>query len=70
MNPGDQRVQRIAVTVVPSTGAIEGLRIEEIDGTATEFTFTGMQENAGGRDEDFRFTPPDGVSIVDGLPPA
>ena len=70
MSPGDQRVQRIAVTVVPATGSITGLRIEEIDGTITEFTFTGMQENGASRDEDFRFTPPAGVSVVDGLPPA
>ncbi len=70
MSPGDQRVQRIAVTVIPATGAIVGLRIEEIDGTLTEFTFTGMQENTPDRDEDFRFTPPAGVSVVDGLPPA
>ena len=70
MNSGDQRVQRIAVTVMPATGAILGLRIEEIDGTVTDFTFTGMTENVGVRDEDFRFVPPAGVSIVDGLPPA
>ena len=70
VSPGDQRVQRIAVTVAPETGAILGLRIEEIDGTVTEFVFTGMQENIGSRDEDFHFTPPAGVSVVDGLPPA
>ena len=70
MNPGDQRVQRIAVTVVPATGAIAALRIEEIDGTVTEFTFTDMQENTGSRDSDFLFVPPAGVSVVDGLPPA
>src|ERR1700712_251349 len=33
MNPGDQRIQRIAVTVSAATGAISGLRIEEIDGS-------------------------------------
>lgn len=70
MSPGDQRVQRIAVTINPATGTILGLRIEEIDGTVTEFTFAAMQENSGARNEDFHFTPPAGVTIVDGLPPA
>lgn len=69
LSPGEQRVQRIAVTVVPSTGAILGLRVEEIDGSVTEFTFTGMQENGLSKDQDFRFTPPAGVTVVDGVPP-
>ena len=70
LNPGDQRVQRIAVTVVPATGAIAGLRVQEIDGTVTEFTFTNMLENVTTRDGDFQFVPPAGVSVIDGLPPA
>lgn len=70
MSPGDQRVQRIAVTVLPATGAISGLRIEEIDGTVTDFSFRDMKENVAASDADFRFTPPAGVSVVDGLPPS
>ena len=70
MTPGDQRVQRIAVSMLPASGAITGLRIEEIDGTTTEFEFRDMQENQPSSDADFRFTPPTGVSIVDGMPPA
>ncbi|MEZ2346369.1 outer membrane lipoprotein carrier protein LolA [Terriglobus sp. RCC_193] len=70
MSPGDQRVQRIAVTVVAATGVITGLRIEEIDGTVTEFAFRDMKENVAASDADFRFTPPAGVTVVDGLPPA
>jgi outer membrane lipoprotein carrier protein len=70
MSPGDQRVQKLAVTVQPATGVITGLRIEEIDGTVTEFVFRDMQENVPTTDKDFQFTPPAGVSIVDGMPPA
>jgi outer membrane lipoprotein carrier protein len=70
MSPGDQRVQKIAVTVLSSTGAISGLRIDEIDGSFTEFSFHDMQENVPATDADFRFTPPAGVTVIDGLPPA
>ncbi|AFL87725.1 outer membrane lipoprotein-sorting protein [Terriglobus roseus DSM 18391] len=70
MTPGDQRVQKIAVTVIPATGAINGLRIEEIDGSFTEFVFRDLQENVPATDADFRFTPPAGVTVIDGLPPA
>lgn len=69
MSPGDQRVSKIAVTVVAATGTIAGLRIEEIDGTVTEFRFENMKENVPAADSDFRFTPPAGVTVVDGLPP-
>jgi outer membrane lipoprotein carrier protein len=68
--PGDQRVQKISVTVTPATGIITGLRIEEIDGTTTDFVFKGMQENVPTADGDFHFTPPAGVSVIDCLPPA
>jgi outer membrane lipoprotein carrier protein len=70
VNPGDQRVQRIAVTVAPATGVITGLRIEEIGGTVTEFVFRDMQENVPATDADFKFVAPAGVSVVDGMPPA
>ncbi len=69
LNPGDQRVQRIAVTVVPSTGIITGLSLQEIDGTTTDFTFSDQHENLPSKDADFRFTPPAGVVITGGLPP-
>jgi outer membrane lipoprotein carrier protein len=70
MSPGDQRVQRIAVTVQPASGVIVGLRVEEIDGTVTEFAFREIHENVPVQDGDFRFTPPAGVTVVDGMPPA
>ncbi len=35
----------------------------------TEFRFSQMQENVPVSDTDFRFTPPAGVTVVQGLPP-
>ncbi|HWZ52376.1 MAG TPA: outer membrane lipoprotein carrier protein LolA [Granulicella sp.] len=63
-----QRVKLLSLTVTAG-GAIERMRLEEVDGAVTEFTFSQMQENVPVRDADFRFTPPDGVSVVEGLPP-
>lgn len=70
MSPGDQRVSKLSVTVVSATGIIKGLRIDEIDGTVTEFRFQDIRENVPATDADFRFVPPSGVTVVDGLPPA
>ena len=63
-----QRVKLLTLQVSP-TGAIQNMRLEEVDGAATEFTFTAMQENVPVKDSDFTFTPPPGVSIQDGLAP-
>ncbi len=64
----EQRVKLLTLGVTAS-GAIERMRIEEIDGAVTEFAFSEMQENVPVKNEDFVFTPPAGVSVVDGLPP-
>lgn len=64
------RVQSIAVEVKQDTGAITGLTLQEVDGATTRFAFTDMQENPRLQQDDFTFTPPPGVSVVDGLPPA
>ena len=45
------------------------MRIEELDGAITEFTFTDMQENIPAKDGDFTFTPPPGVAVIDGSRP-
>jgi outer membrane lipoprotein carrier protein len=45
------------------------MRLEETDGAVTEFAFSDMQENVQVKDSDFVFTPPDGVAVVNGLPP-
>jgi outer membrane lipoprotein carrier protein len=64
----EERVKLLTLGVT-ATGAIEQMRLEEVDGAVTEFTFTGMEENVPLKSDDFVFTPPTGVSVVDGLPP-
>jgi len=63
-----QRVKSLSLAVT-AAGAIEQMRLEETDGAVTEFSFSQMQENVPVKDADFAFIPPDGVSVVEGLPP-
>jgi outer membrane lipoprotein carrier protein len=63
-----QRLKLLTLDV-SSTGAIERMRLEEVDGAVTEFEFSGMEENVPVKDADFVFVPPAGVTVVDGLPP-
>ena len=63
-----QRLKLLTLDV-NSAGAIERMRLEEVDGAVTEFEFSGMQENVPIKNDDFVFTPPAGVTVVDGLPP-
>jgi outer membrane lipoprotein carrier protein len=63
-----QRVKLLTLGVT-AAGAIETMRVEEVDGAVTEFAFSGMQENVPVKDADFVFTPPAGVTVVNGLPP-
>jgi hypothetical protein len=63
-----QRVKLLSLTVSP-TGSIEKMRLEEVDGSITEFTFTAMRESVSIPDSTFTFTAPAGVAVVDGLPP-
>jgi outer membrane lipoprotein carrier protein len=64
----EQRVKALSLWVNPS-GIIEKMRIEEIDGSVTEFTFTAVEENVPTKDTDFTFQAPEGVAIINGLPP-
>ncbi len=66
----ENRIQSISITADITTGTIAVLKLKEIDGTTTEFRFTDMQENTSAADSDFHFTPPTGVDIVEGIPPA
>ena len=67
---GEQRIQTIRVTADPETGTIQALEIVEIDGSMTDFRFSDMKENVPASKDDFQFTPPVGVTMVDGVPPA
>lgn len=64
----EQRIKALTLEVTPA-GAIEHMRLEELDGATTEFAFTQVEENVATRDSDFVFTPPKGISVVDALPP-
>jgi len=64
----EKRVSRLALTVTPE-GTIVAIEIEEADGALTRFTFTGESPNAAIPAEEFRFTPPPGVPVVDAAPP-
>lgn len=64
----EQRIQRLTLDVTPA-GEIQHMKLEEIDGAITEFAFTQVEENVPTREADFVFSPPDGVTVVDALPP-
>ena len=63
-----QRVKALSLWVT-GDGRIDRMRVDEVDGAVTEFTFSGMQENVPVKDSDFGFIPPEGVTVVNGLPP-
>ncbi len=63
-----QRVKSLSVWVT-AAGAIERMRLEEVDGAVTEFAFSDLQENVLVKDSDFAFIPPPGVAVVQGMPP-
>ncbi len=63
-----QTVRTIALTVDP-TGQIHAMRVEQIDGSTTTFTFSAIAENIPTKDADFTFIPPTGVTIISGSAP-
>ena len=62
------RVAKI-VLGVSADGVIHSMKIIEINGAETAFTFKDTQANAPAPDTDFIFHPPTGIPVVDGLPP-
>jgi outer membrane lipoprotein carrier protein len=63
-----QSIHSIALTV-DTAGQIQSMRIEQTDGSSTSFTFTNIHENIPTSDADFTFTPPPGVTIINGTNP-
>ncbi len=63
-----QRLKSLALTV-DAAGQIHAMRLEETDGSATTFAFTELRENIPTTDAEFTFTPPPGVTIVNGSAP-
>jgi outer membrane lipoprotein carrier protein len=62
------RVAKI-VLGVSADGVIHSMSITETDGAETAFTFRDSQADAPAPDAAFVFDPPQGVPVVDGLPP-
>ena len=65
----EKRVQSLSLTVTPD-GTIIGIQIQETDGAITGFTFSGEQPNASIPPSTFHYTPPQGVPVVNAMPPA
>jgi outer membrane lipoprotein carrier protein len=63
-----QTVQSIGLTV-DAAGQILGMRIVQTDGAETSFVFGEIRENVVTPDSEFQFTPPPGVTIIDGVAP-
>src|SRR5580693_3807071 len=51
-----QRVKLLSLWVT-GAGAIERMRLEEVDAAVTEFAFSGIEENVPVKDSDFGFVP-------------
>ena len=64
----EQNIRSVALTVNRS-GQIQSMRIDQTDGSSTTFTFTSIHENIPTADSDFTFTPPLGVTVIDGTAP-
>ncbi len=63
-----ERVSGISLDVT-SEGVIQSIVITETDGARTAFTFTNIQPDAPAPESDFVFRPPDGIPVVNALPP-
>ena len=64
----EQRVRSLEL-VVSREGTIHSMTLEELDGSRTSFVFKDEQANPVIAADTFRFTPPDGVQVVEGAPP-
>jgi len=64
----ENRIRRLTLSVTPA-GTIEGIEVEETDGAITRFAFTSQQPDAPIPVQEFHFTPPKGVPVVDAPPP-
>jgi outer membrane lipoprotein carrier protein len=59
------RVSEVLVEITPSH-QIARLVIQEVDGSSTEYRFTGQKEDVAVADSQFRFSPPPGTETVEG----
>lgn len=54
---------------VTTEGVIREIEIEQIDGALTKFEFTNEEVDVKLRDGEFKFVVPNGVPVVDAMPP-
>lgn len=66
----EQRINAMTLACNTPTGILTGLKIEDADGSITEFSFTNLQENVPLNDADFEFVAPAGVTVIEGMPPS
>jgi outer membrane lipoprotein carrier protein len=64
----ENRIQRLTLTVT-TDGIIIGIEIQETDGAITRFFFAGEQPNPAIPPNTFRFTPPAGIPVINGMGP-
>jgi outer membrane lipoprotein carrier protein len=64
----EERVKQLSLRVT-AAGVITEMRLEEVDGAVTEFSFSDIRENVPAAKEDFTFKPPAGVTVVNGSNP-
>jgi outer membrane lipoprotein carrier protein len=60
-----QDVEQAFVDVEPS-GRIRAILLQDVQGNRTHFSFEGVRENTGLKDELFRFEVPKGVEVIRG----
>jgi outer membrane lipoprotein carrier protein len=65
---GSPHLSRLALSVT-GDGTIRAMKIEEEDGSTTNFSFTNEVPNSPVTNADFIFRAPQGVTVVEGLPP-
>jgi len=65
---GSPHLSRLVLSVT-ADGTIRAMKIEEEDGSTTNFTFSNEVPNSPVTDADFIFRAPQGVTVVEGLPP-
>jgi len=63
-----KRIAKLALNVTVA-GAIRSILIQEVDGAETRFQFSAEEPNAAVPESLFHFTPPEGIPVVDALPP-
>ena len=59
------RVSQVLLEITPQHW-ISRIVIEQVDGSVTEYRFTNQRENMAVPDQQFQFSVPDGVEVIDG----